>query len=73
MRERPNPDDREPLAPPYCSDPNCAYCKELREIAEELRRKYQVEVQGGAKAQLRPTKNILKAGVLLNTQPLDAS
>ena len=49
MRERPNPDDREPLAPPYCSDPNCAYCKELREIGEELRRKNQAEVQGERK------------------------
>lgn len=28
-----------PIASPYCSDPACLYCKELREIADELRKK----------------------------------
>jgi glutaredoxin len=32
-----------PVGSPYCSDPSCPYCKELREIAEELRRKQQTE------------------------------
>jgi 3-methyladenine DNA glycosylase AlkC len=24
---------------PFCSDPNCPYCQELRQLHEELRRK----------------------------------
>ena len=28
-----------PISAPYCSDPTCAYCKELREAEEELRYK----------------------------------
>jgi hypothetical protein len=32
-----------PVGSPYCSDPNCAYCKELREFGEEQRRKKQSE------------------------------
>ena len=27
-----------PVASPYCSDPNCVYCKELRETQEEVNR-----------------------------------
>ena len=32
-----------PVGSPYCSDPNCVYCKELRELEEELRRKSRLE------------------------------
>jgi hypothetical protein len=28
-----------PVSGPYCSDPTCVYCKELREGEEELRYK----------------------------------
>jgi len=26
------------LGPPYCSDPDCEYCKELRAALEEMKR-----------------------------------
>jgi hypothetical protein len=29
---------RAPDSPPYCSDPDCRYCKELREALDKLRR-----------------------------------
>jgi hypothetical protein len=32
-----------PVGSPYCSDPNCRYCKELRAFEEELRRKRKSE------------------------------
>jgi hypothetical protein len=31
-----------PVGSPYCSDPNCEYCKNLREFSEELRQKESV-------------------------------
>jgi hypothetical protein len=30
-------------APPYCADPDCSYCRELREIAEFLQRINQLD------------------------------
>jgi len=30
---------------PYCSDPNCVYCKELREFEEELRTRHDSELR----------------------------
>jgi len=37
MPEKSKPENSElPVSPPFCSDPNCPYCKELREIEEEL-------------------------------------
>jgi 3-methyladenine DNA glycosylase AlkC len=27
-----------PVGSPYCSDPNCPYCKELQEVTEEVRK-----------------------------------
>ena len=33
-----------PVGSPYCSDPDCVYCKDLRELEEELRRKRQLEL-----------------------------
>ena len=32
-----------PVGSPYCSDPNCVYCKELHELEEEIRRKSRLE------------------------------
>jgi len=29
------------LGSPYCSDPNCEYCKELRKAEEQLSKEYQ--------------------------------
>lgn len=33
----PKPHDSEPSSSPYCSDPNCKSCKELREMQEAIR------------------------------------
>jgi len=47
MPEQPQRKPREvPISSPFCSDPDCAYCKELREMQEEVRRKN--EKTGGA-------------------------
>jgi hypothetical protein len=35
----PEPSKDAPISGPYCSDPACRYCKELREFADELRNK----------------------------------
>ena len=36
-------ESEKPVGSPYCSEPNCRYCEELRKLAEELRRKQQSE------------------------------
>jgi hypothetical protein len=33
----PNFPQKEPHAAPYCTDPNCVYCKELKEAQEAIR------------------------------------
>jgi hypothetical protein len=48
-KKPPKPDNHEiRLGSPFCSDPNCAYCKELRDLQEELRRKKEKEPDGSA-------------------------
>jgi len=50
MPEQSKPEKLEvPVSSPYCSDPNCPYCKELREQQDEIRRK---DEQGGGSAHL---------------------
>ena len=39
MSDRKNRENRKtPIGSPYCSDPNCLYCKELQEVSEEVRK-----------------------------------
>jgi hypothetical protein len=33
----PQQDQKPPHAIPYCTDPNCEYCKDLREMQEAIR------------------------------------
>lgn len=48
MPANPKPENHAvPVSSPYCSDPNCAYCKELREVQAEIRTKNE---QGGGSA-----------------------
>jgi hypothetical protein len=47
MSEQPKREKREvPISSPYCSNPNCLYCKELREMQEQMGKKN--EKRGGA-------------------------
>ena len=47
MPEKSKPENHEVrLGSPFCSDPNCAYCKELRKVHEEISRKKEKE-RGG--------------------------
>jgi len=51
MPEKSKPDNHEVrLGSPFCSDPNCPYCKELRELHEEIKRTKEHE-RGGDAAQ----------------------
>ena len=52
MAQASNPEDRIPLGSPYCSDPNCVYCKDLREFTEELRRSNEWESRNAGDAEL---------------------
>jgi len=33
----PDPTEKDPVGSPYCTDPNCQSCKELREMQEATR------------------------------------
>jgi len=47
MSEQPKRENREvAISSPYCSDPDCLYCKELREMQEPMTKKN--EKRGGA-------------------------
>ena len=47
MPEKEKPENHEVrLGSPFCSDPNCPYCKELRDVQDELRRKKEKEPNG---------------------------
>lgn len=35
--QAPSPHEKQPHGTPYCSDPNCPYCEELREMQEAIR------------------------------------
>ena len=37
MASQPGPSPSEQNASPYCSDPNCQSCKELREMQDAIR------------------------------------
>lgn len=40
MPEKTKPEDHEArLGSPFCADPMCPYCKELRELHEEISKK----------------------------------
>jgi hypothetical protein len=46
-----------PLAGPYCSDPNCEYCKELRQLFEQelgLKMKRQKAMEGLSSSSGKP-------------------
>ena len=38
MATQPIPQHKQEAGSPYCSDPNCVYCKELRKASEQVRR-----------------------------------
>lgn len=37
-RQKPSEEHPTELGSPYCADPNCEYCKALREAQEKLKR-----------------------------------
>jgi len=43
MASQPVPHQTVKSGSPYCSDPNCEYCKNLREAEERLSKAYEVE------------------------------
>lgn len=38
MSTQPVQQHKQETGSPYCSDPDCAYCRELRKVSEQLRR-----------------------------------
>jgi hypothetical protein len=38
MASKPVPHQQAELGSPYCSDPNCEYCKNLREVQERVKK-----------------------------------
>src|SRR5690242_2165265 len=60
------------LASPYCADPNCVYCKELREIAAEMRRQTvsaPAAVNGNASTSTEPSSSSPKRAPKKHREP----
>lgn len=38
MASQPVPQHKTEAGSPYCSDPNCPYCKDLRKMFEQMRK-----------------------------------
>ena len=39
QKQQPKTPAELPVSSPFCADPNCPYCKQLRELQEEIRKK----------------------------------
>lgn len=44
------PNQPQPHSVPYCSDPNCQSCKELREVQEAIRLKQPIPAKKSSRA-----------------------